>query len=276
MGTSSHNNGQKGNTPLVPTWLDQLDEKKQLDSVQNEPNSVPIGEINRFTQPRREFARYINSAGQDTGIVRRSIANYIRSSMGGSKNATQRLGAAKKSSEQLWKVAGIFASGGAKAVEHYFLKEYYLSLKNLVQKNAAEALIAIADFICPYGGPQDEGIARNAYISAIEETPDIALIPFEELTIEQMLLIVQKTMANVVYGRIINDIGNKIIMLPKNIEIAEKLVKQIKELIYGAISDAISDLDIDTNNLSQNQSKNIVNNVYQTAFKILEKVGNNE
>ena len=276
MGTSSHNNGQKGNTPLVPTWLDQPDEKKQLDPAQNDINPVPIGELNRFTQPRREFTRYINSAGQDIGIVRKSIANYIRNSMGGSKNATQRLGAAKKSSEQLWKVAGIFASGGAKAVEHYFLKEHYLSLKNLAQKNATDALIAIADFICPAGGPQDEGIARNAYISAIEETPDIALIPFEELTIEQLLLIVQKTMANVVYGRIINDIGNKIIMLPQNIEIAEKLVKQIKELIYVAISDAISDLNIETNNLSQDQSKNIVNNVYQTAFKILEKVGNIE
>ena len=139
-----------------------------------------------------------------------------------------------------------------------------------------EALLAIADFVCPDGGPQDEGIARNAYITAIEESPEIALIPFEELSAEQMLLIVQKSMANVVCGRILNDIGNKIIMLPDDIDVAEKLVVQIKEFIQGAISDAFSDLKVDVNNLSQHQSIGIVNKVYRKAFEIMARVGDGE
>ena len=47
-------------------------------------------------------------------------------------------------------------------------------------------------------------------------------------------------MANVVCGRILNDIGNKIIMLPDDIDVAERLVAQIKEFVKGAISDAVS------------------------------------
>lgn len=270
MGTSSHNIGQKGNTPLVPSWLDQPDVEKQQDAKKDETYLVTVGEANRFTQPRAEFTRYVSSAGRDTSMARRSIANYVRNSMGGSRNATQRLGAARNSSARLLDVTGIFASGGAQAVEQY------LSFENLSKKNTMEALLAIADFVCPDGGPQDEGIARNAYITAIEESPEIALIPFEELSAEQMLLIVQKSMANVVCGRILNDIGNKIIMLPDDIDVAEKLVVQIKEFIQGAISDAFSDLKVDVNNLSQHQSIGIVNKVYRKAFEIMARVGDGE
>ena len=123
---------------------------------------------------------------------------------------------------------------------------------------------------------QTEDPRTKAYITAIEESPEIASIPFEELTAEQMLLIVQKSMANVVCGRILNDIGNKIIMLPDDIDVAEKLVVQIKEFVKGAISDAVSDLKVDVNNLSQHQSIDIVNEVYRTAFEIMARVGDDE
>lgn len=86
---------KKGKTPLVPTRLDGPDAKKQLNVEESELNTVLVGAPNRFTQPRGEFTRYINSAGQDTGMVRKSISNYIRNSMGGSGNATRRLGAAR-------------------------------------------------------------------------------------------------------------------------------------------------------------------------------------
>lgn len=83
-------------------------------------------------------------------------------------------------------------------------------------------------------------------------------------------------MANVVCGRILNDIGNKIIMLPDDIDIAEKLVAQIKEFVKGAISDAVSDLKVDVNNLSQHQSIDIVNEVYRTTFEIMAGIGDDE
>ena len=67
------------------------------------------------------------------------------------------MGTARSSSARLLNVAGVFASGGARAVEQY------LSIENLSNKSASDAFIAITDFICPDGGPQDEGIARSAY-----------------------------------------------------------------------------------------------------------------
>ena len=136
----------------------------------------PIGNADRFTTPRNEFTRYINSGGRDSSLGRKSVSNYISNSLGGSSNATRRMGAARSSTAKLLNIGSVFASGGASAVEKY------LSIENLSHRTASDAFIVITGFICPDGGPQDEGIARSAYISAIEESPEIATVKFEDLS----------------------------------------------------------------------------------------------
>lgn len=119
MGTSTHNGGQKGGTPLVPSWLEQPDVNPQNENGLGPDGSQipPVGDADRFRTPRGEFTRYINSGGRDSSLGRKSVSNYIRNSLGGSSNATQRMGAARSSSARLLNVAGVFASGGARAVE---------------------------------------------------------------------------------------------------------------------------------------------------------------
>ena len=147
--------------------------------------------------------------------------------------------------------------------------EQYLSIENLSNKSASDAFIAITDFICPDGGPQDEGIARSAYISAIEESPEIASIRFEDLTSEQILVIVERTMANSIFNRITNDIGNKIILLPKDRNMSDSLIGQMKDFVKGSVSDAVSNLKIKAGNIRQEDSLKIVDRVYKTAFDIM-------
>lgn len=268
MGTSTHNGGQKGGTPLVPSWLQPSDE-----NMQNEMSGTqipPMGNADRFTAPRGKFTRYINSGGRDSSLGQKSISNYISKSLSGSSNATQRMGAARSSTARLLSIAGAFASGGARAVEQY------LSIKNLSHKTACEAFIAITDFICPDGGPQDEGIARSAYISAIEESPDIATIKFEDLTAEQILIIVERTMANAIFSRITNDIGNKIILLPQDRTTSDSIIVQMKDFVKGSVSDAVANLDIQAGNIKQGDSLKIVDQVYKEAFDIMVSAGENE
>ncbi|MBQ3611289.1 MAG: hypothetical protein IJA01_03355 [Firmicutes bacterium] len=272
MGTSTHNGGQKGGTPLVPSWLEQSDTSSQTESG-TDPNSSqipPVGDIDRFRTPRGEFTRYINSGGRDSSLGRKSVSNYIRNSLGGSSNATQRMGAARSSSARLLNIAGVFASGGVSAVEQY------LSIQDLSHKTASDVFIAITDFICPDGGPQDEGIARSAYISAIEESPEIATIKFEDLTSQQIMVVVERTMANAIFNRITNDIGNKIILLPQDRDISEKLIIQMKDFVKGCVSDAVISLDIKTGKIKQRDSLRIVDQVYQAAFDIMVSAGENE
>ncbi len=84
MGTSTHNGGQKGGTPLVPSWLQQPDDNMQNETPQgfNGNQIPPIGNADRFTAPRGEFTRYINSGGRDSSLGRKSVSNYISKSFG--------------------------------------------------------------------------------------------------------------------------------------------------------------------------------------------------
>ena len=52
MGTSTHNGGQKGGTPLVPSWLDQPDTNSQNESDNNASQIPPVGDADRFRSPR--------------------------------------------------------------------------------------------------------------------------------------------------------------------------------------------------------------------------------
>lgn len=269
MGTSTHNSGQKGKTPLVPSWLQIVETTGE--TIPNDINVITqIGDSNRFTSPRGEFTRYINSGGHNFNVAKKSISNYVKNSMGGSQNATQRLGSARKSTAILFNIASLFASDGVHAVEQY------LSISNLAHKKADEIFISIIDFVCPDGGPQDEGIARSAYISALSDYPELAEITFDELNNNQMMLLIEKSMTNVVYNRILNDIGNKIISLPDNPTISDNLAHQIKDFIEGGISDAIAKLNIRVDALSQTDSLAIVDNIYKTAFDIMAAEGDIE
>ena len=55
MGTSTHNGGQKGGTPLVPSWLDQPDTNSQNESDNNDSQIPPVGDADRFRAPRGEL-----------------------------------------------------------------------------------------------------------------------------------------------------------------------------------------------------------------------------
>lgn len=272
MGTSTHNGGQKGSTPLVPSWLGQPDTDASNNTIPNSNNGQipPIGDADRFRGPRGEFTRYINSGGRNNSLGRKSVSNYIRNSLGGSSNATRRMGSARNSSARLLNVAGVFASGGARAVEEY------LSIENLSNKTARDAFVAITDFVCPDGGPQDEGIARSAYISAIEESPEIAAIKFEDLTTEQIMVIVKRTMSNAIFNRITNDIGNKIILLPQDRTVSDNLIVQTKDFVNGCVSDAVTNLNVKAGNIRQVDSLKIVDQVYKAAFDIMISAGENE
>jgi len=272
MGTSTHNEGQRGRTPLVPSWLDQPDANEQNQNFvgTNSSQIPPLGSEDRFRVPRGEFTRYINSGGRDSGLGRKSVSNYIRHSLGGSSNATRRMGAARNSAAKLLNVAGAFASGGVRAVEQY------LSIENLSHKTASDALIAITDFICPDGGSQDEGIARSAYLSAIEESPEMATVKFADLTSDQIMIIVERSMANAILNRITNDIGNKIILLPQERSTSDNLISQMKDFVIGSVADAVAELDIKVRSIRQGDSLKIVDQVYKAAFDIMVSAGENE
>jgi hypothetical protein len=294
MGTSTSNRGQNGKTPLVPSWLDDNGGGNFMpispvnpqnsdgdNSVSNSPQTPqnPKGDEKqtdnnprqpdpkRFSAARSNFTRYINSGGSNGGNLRRAVSAYVRHSAGGSQNATKRLGSARNSTAKLLSVIGGFLSNGVSATAKL------LHLGDIIGRSAKDTFLRIMDFVCPDGGKTDEGIARSAYIEALAEMPDWENKQIETLTPPEFLAFTEIYMADVIEEKIVNDIGNKLFSLPKDIASVENIQKQMKEYIKNEVYDAFSQLKVDIKNIDSSQARGIVDSVYKTAFDIMSAVG---
>ena len=286
MGTSTINRGQGGNSPLVPSWLDDKDtvapsaesqdtkspqegqtsEQDSGSDGQNKPQ-FKKADPKRFTAPRSNFTRFINSKSTGGGRnLRRAASSYVKHSTGGSQNATMRLGSARQSTARLFSVLGGFARSGVFATAQAF------HLGDIVGKPAKEAFLRIMDLVCPDGGKTDDGIARNAYIEAISTIPDLETKQIETLTASELLAFTELYMTNVIMEKIENDVGNKIIALPDDIAQVDNLQGQLKDLIKGCVSDAFAKVKIDIANIDAKQTQKIADSVYKTAFDVMSNL----
>lgn len=252
MGTSTSNSGQNGGTPLVPSWL--------ADEPSEQKPEQPL-DPKRFMVPRRNFTRYINSGeGRSLG---RATSGYVRNSLGGAHNATVRLGEARNSTARMLSLFNGFATHGVSETQRKF------QLGDLIGMPADEAFLSIMEFVCPDGGSMDEGIARDSYIDAIAEFPDMESKSIDEFTPAEFLAFTEIFVTNVIERRLINDIGNKLISLPNDIASVSNLQKQLKEYIHGSVSDAVTRLKIDIANIDSSQARSITDSVYHEAYELL-------
>lgn len=259
MGTSTSNSGQSGRTPLVPSWLDDNDEK--------ESNAIPEpSDPDRFRDSRGNFTKYVNSGGRDGDNLHRATSQYVKQSLGGAKNAAIRLGSARNSTVRLISILGSISGQGVREASREF------GLGDLIGKNAGDVFLEIMDFVCPDGGTTDEGIARSSYIETIESMSELDTIPIENMTENQFLIFTETYMTNVIQERLINDIGNKMIKLPDDINTVEIIQDQLNDFIFGAVSDAIVQLNIEIKNIDNKQTRAIVDNVYEKSYSILESM----
>lgn len=259
MGTSTRNSGQRGNTPLVPSWLNNDDEPEE--QVHPTPD--------RFTAPRSNFTRFINNGASSGGAksnLYRATSHYIRSSLGGSKNAVVRLGAARNATTRLMTVLGSIATRGASEAGRIF------NLGDIIGKSATEVLLLLSDFICPDGGSTDEGIARDAYIEAVVTATEFEGKIVDELSSIEFLAFLEIYMAKVIEDRLLNDIGNKLFVLPDSVAKIDNLEGQLINFIKGAVSDAVSSLHIEVTSISSAQASVIVDSIYQKAYDILAEI----
>lgn len=259
MGTSTSNPGQKGGTPLIPSWLDEGDSPPQPQAT------------NRFSIPRANFTRFINDNKLGNGggnrHLKRATSHYVKNSLGGSSNATARLGAAKTSTAQMFSIFNSIVTNGVDATQRSF------KLGDIIGKKASDALLMIGEFVCPDGGSTDEGIARDSYIEAIIAMPELQEKNIEELSAPEFLAFTQHYMAKVIEERLINDIGNRSLSLPDSVIQIDEIQQQLSGFVSGAVSDAVAKLNVDISQIDSSQVRNIVDSIYKKTYDLLTELG---
>ena len=255
MGTSTSNPGQKGGTPLIPSWLDD----NNFDPQPQAPD--------RFSVPRGSFTRFINDNrtgnGGRSGHLSRATSHYVRNTLGGSSNATARLGAARRSTTQMFSIFNSIITHGVAESQRLF------RLGDIIGKKAADALLMIGKFICPDGGSTDEGIARDSYIEAIIAMPELQDKNIEDLSPPEFLAFTEHYMSRVIEDRLINDIGNKCFSLPDSVAQIDEIQRQLSGFISGAVSDAVSKLNVDISRINSSQASAIVDSIYKKSYDLL-------
>lgn len=282
MGTSNSNRGAGGGTPLIPSWLGSGDGDGMF-PADNEPDGVPPGPVppplppiplpaaaDRFTAARSNFSRYARSGGSDRASLGRAVSKYVSTAAGGSRAATQRMGASRAAGSKLLG----FLSDVATRNPREALRT--LNLENLAGRAIEEVFLGLADYVCPDGGTIDEGIAREAFIETIAELAENGITNFDGLTVNQMQTIFELYATHAIEARLCNDIGTKALTLPSNPAAASRVQVQLFDFIRRGVADALTSARITLQSLTSDRVFGFVTQVYEQAFSIMQTMGEEE
>ncbi|PKD39586.1 hypothetical protein U737_13205 [Methylomonas sp. LW13] len=288
MGTSTSYGGPGGGTPLVPTWLGDADGREApvtppagtdspppADSAGSPipPKRPPIGEAadpQRFSGARNNFTRFAGSGGSDRASLGRAVSKYVSASTGGARLAAQRMGASRTAGARL---LGFLSDVQARGVREALRA---LDLESLAGRPITEIFVGLADYICPGAGTVDEGIAREAYIETIVELASEGLTDLSTFTPDQMQTVFELYATHAIEARICNDIGTKVVTMPADAKVALRVEKQLRDFIRGGVSDALTRAYVDSPNLTIEKIQSFVDSIYESAFSILQAMGEAE
>ena len=292
MGTSTAYGGPGGGTPLVPSWLGDADggsppaspaagDEPDGDGVApgdgaapppapNRPAIPAVADPQRFSGARNSFTRFAGSGGTDRASLGRAVSRYVSTSAGGARQAAQRMGASRGSGARL---LGFLADAQSRGVREALRS---LDLESLAGRPITEIFVGLADYICPGAGTVDEGIAREAYIETIIELTTEGLTDLSTFTPDQMQTVFELYATHAIEARICNDIGTKAVTMPTDAQAAHRVEAQLRDFIRGGVSDALTRARAESPNLTPERIQSFVDTVYESAFAILQSLGQAE
>lgn len=288
MGTSSSFGGASGATPLVPSWLDDdvvaspagdgaapdgtptpaVPATPAAPAAQPPPRLAPS---DRYTAARSNLTRYARSGGSDRRSLGRAVSQYVSTSSGGSKQAAARMGSSRGSAARLVNFLSDAQTNGAREA----LKS--LNLEALAGRPIEEVFLGLADYVCPEGGSIDEGIARDAFIETIADLSNAGISDIDALTTDQIQTVFELYATHAIEARLCNDIGLKTVRMPADVNAAIRVQAQLRDFIQRGVSDALSSAQRDSSHpLTMDRTLTFVTGVYQSAFEILQTLGDAE
>jgi hypothetical protein len=287
MGTSNGNRGQGGRTPLVPSWL-PAEAAPPLPVPPAPPAAPPaapapfvpptrglpvfpaLAAAGRFTAARNNFSRFAASGGSDRRSLGRALSQYVSTAAGGSRTATQRMGASRTAGAQL---AGFLSNAVAQGPREALRA---LNLEGLAGRPIEQVFIGLVEYVCPEGGSLDEGIAREAFIETIADLADNGVNNFDSLNADQMQTIFELYAAHAIETRLCNDIGMNAITLPADAVQAASLQRQLLDFVRRSVGDAMTQARQAMVTLTPERVSGFVTRVYEEALRLLESFGESE
>jgi hypothetical protein len=151
-----------------------------------------------------------------------------------------------------------------------------LNLEGLAGRPIEEVFLGLIDYVCPDGGPVDEGIAREAFIETIADLAENGVTDLDTLTPDQMQTVFELYATHAIEARLCNDIGAKTVVLPRDVRAAEQVQAQLQDFIRRGVSDALTTVRGTLQTLTRDKVLGFVGQVYEQAHEILRIFGEAE
>jgi hypothetical protein len=292
MGTSKSSN-PRGKTPLLPNFInlgidapepETPHESLGSEDVESEVSDQNVSEIKptpyvpsevsatEYWKGPRSISRstntYLNNHNKAT--FKRAAKSYV-GSYGGSKKATQSSFRGITVASGYASFLGSFAQSGIEQT----LDNYGLS--DCKGKTPQEVFARIADFIAPPGATNDEAIARNALLDAMEalfvkylenEQTIEKLDSLDENDVKESLV---EYVSSFIFYKWVYELGTKI----ESKDITEKqavaLEAQMKEFIHAEVQAVMKDKTLKDLDIKNGFTEETIKKIFELAYSTLEK-----
>lgn len=289
MGTSSSGKGAGGSNPLIPSWIPADDSDTDTDSTQvdsdgNETDSSATDAENpdqqnnketkdkdasdnrrRFRQPRSDFNKYVRSKGSNTDVLKGALKGYSRKAAGNTSNLARRMTPSSLRVADFFGVINtVKQSGKDSALRQFNLSSY--SNKPLI-----EILSALSDEIFKengdaYENTQDDSIIRQAYANAVNRISQIDDIDLDNLSNQQVEVMIAIFVEETIAQRVICDIGNEMVEIESDIMVLLDIENNVYQIVSGLVRTQIMPEIIATQRGDKTDLLRKIRNIYRIAF----------
>lgn len=296
MGTSSSGGGAGGSNPLIPSWIPNLgppgpqpphppqDPPEQLEQPEpdknpNQPAPQPVPpnnpppKTNRYQQPRRDFNTFVRSKGQNSQAFKDAARGYSKSANGNTRVLARRMQPSASRVINFYNAINAVKTSGLDAA----LASFHLS--SYLQRNALDVLSALSDEIFrdhsnAFDNTQDDSLTRQAYANTITRICEIDGLDLNNLTNEQIQVMLATFIEETIAQRIICDIGNGMTELTSDVDALLEVEDNAYQIINGLVRTEIMPEIIATQMGDKEDLEQKIENIYRIAFDALGGANN--
>ena len=272
MGTSASSSGPGGGVPLIPPWvpepevepavLPEEDQGPEIDVPVVPPPAPPqLAPARRFAGARTNLGQFAGS-GSQRGL-RRGLGYYVRTGLGGSRNASRRMASTALRAGALYGVLQALGNGTVPQVD------LGIDPAGLAGHPVREIVDRIAEALSPSDGALDSEASRRSISWALCEfmhrEPEADLLA---LTLGQIALAMELFIGADICSRIELDVGKTVFDRAPDLATAVDRFQEMKSYVRQLVAACFRRQSTDAGPLTQSGAVQLAERVIQETFDV--------
>lgn len=303
MGTSSSGGGAGPRNPLLPSWIPPFDSPQPPippDNENQEPNNPnddgeqptdesgqpndesgqpnngenalpdlnPLPHTNRYRQPKSDFNDYAKSGGNNSQAFKDALKGYSKSANGSTRTLARRMRPSATRAAEFYRTLNTIRENGITAALNSF------DLASYVGRPILDTLSALSDQIFkkndnPFDNTQDDSITKLAYSNTVVRICEDQQIDLDNLTNEQIEVMLAVFIEETIVQRVICDIGNRMTEIQVDIDSLLEIEENAYQIVNGLVRNRIMPEIIATQRGDKSDIEDKIENIYRIAFDAL-------